>query len=297
MLGTQLFLQEDAAPKHGCGTVRGNDRRAHGDVRIVRQRVDVEELTDRFADGTDVLRRFGARGQLFVLDENDVRARNQTGEEEGQLVGDVRGILIQRFQNEAVGECSRRIENTIGNRQEQRKQGLGILVIARLLTGGAKLVVLGRFRDAQRDDADGNQRDGGKLPGVHIADARGCNGQNRDQRAGGIANRRGDGQLDVTQTDVAHRHGDDVQQGNRQVGQDDLHVDFNAADKDLVAGVQTHDDTDRHDHFQVRGLVVGFAAADLGEKVRTAPAEQRDDRKPKPHKYLSKYEILLKRND
>ena len=31
-----------------------------------------------------------------------------------------------------------RIENTISNRQEQRKQGLGILVIARLLTGGAK---------------------------------------------------------------------------------------------------------------------------------------------------------------
>ena len=166
VLGTQLFLQEDAAPKHGCGTVRGNDRRAHGDVRIVRQRVDVEELTNRFANSTDVLRRFRARRQLFVLDENDICARNQTGEEEGQLIGDVRGILIQRFQNEAVGERSRRIENTIGNRQEQRKQGLGILVIARLLTGGAKLVVLGRFRDAQRDDADGNQRDGGKLPAV-----------------------------------------------------------------------------------------------------------------------------------
>ena len=75
-----------------------------------------------------------------------------------------------------------------------------------------------------------------------------------------------------------------------QIGEemDDLHVDFNAADKNLVAGVQTHDDTDCHDHLQVRGLVVGFAAADLGEKVRTAPAEQRDDRKPKPHKYLSK---------
>ena len=55
--------------------------------------------------------------------------------------------------------------------------------------------------------------------------------------------------------------------------------------EDLKTGVQTHHNADRHDHLQVRGFVVGLAAANLGKQVRAAPAEQRNHGKPEPHMF------------
>ena len=120
MLDAQLLLEENAAPKHGGGAVGGDDRGAHGDVRAVRQRIDVEELADGLADRADILRRFGARGQLLALDEEHIRAADQTRGEEGQLVGDVGGILVQGFEHKAVRERAGRVQNAVGNREQQR---------------------------------------------------------------------------------------------------------------------------------------------------------------------------------
>jgi hypothetical protein len=55
------------------------------------------------------------------------------------------------------------------------------------------------------------------------------------------------------------------------------------AHKDLVGRVKAHDNAHGHHHFQVAVLVPGIAAADFGKEVGAAPAEQRDQREPKPH--------------
>ena len=112
----------------------------------------------------------------------------------------------------------------------------------------------------------------------------GC-GFNRYQRIkqGGVADGGGNGQLNVPQAHIAQRHGADIQQGDRQVGQKDGEIDLRSAHKDLIGGVESHDHTDGDDHLQGAELVPGIPAADLGKEVGAAPAEQRDEREPKPH--------------
>ena len=218
-------------------------------MRAIRQSIDIEELADGFADSAHVLRRFGARGQLLVLDEEHICAAEQARNKEGQFVSDVGGILAQGFKHKAVRKRARRIQDAVGNREKQRQQGLGILVIARLLTGRTQLVVFRGLGDAQRNHADGHQRDGGQLPRVHVADAAHGDRSDGHQRAGRITDRGRNGQFDVAQTDIAHRHRDDVEHGDGQIGHNDLHVDLYAVYEDLKTGVQTHHNADRHDHL------------------------------------------------
>ena len=157
------------------------------------------------------------------------------------------------------------------------------MVIARLLTGGAQFLVLVSFHKAQTDHADADQRRGNQLRAGQLTDTAEDQAHDGDQSTGGIADGRGDGQLYVTQPDVADGHGQDVQQGYRQVGPNDGPGDFHAADKDLIRGVQAHDNTHGDDHFQMAVLVVCVLTADLGEEITAAPADERNKGKPKPH--------------
>ena len=98
---------------------------------------------------------------------------------------------------------------------------------------------------------------------MDTADAVGGKAQERHQRAGGVADGRGDAQLDVPQADVAQGHGENVEQGHREVGEDDGQTDLRAAHKDLVGRVEPHDHAYGDDHLQMAVFVLGVPAADL----------------------------------
>ena len=159
-----------------------------------------------------------------------------------------------------------------------------------LLTARTQLVILAGFDHAEADDADADQHDRRQhqrrklAQGSHAAED---HGQHGDQCAGGIADRRRNGQLDIAQTDIADGHGDDVKQGDGQIRPDDVQGDLDAAEEDLISGVQTHHDADGDDHFQMRGLVLFAAAADFREEIGAAPEEQRDQRCKKPVHFCS----------
>ena len=140
---------------------------------------------------------------------------------------------------------------------------------------------------AQAYGAHTHQRHGKQGQGGVAGDAVKEDGQHGYQRAGGVADGGGDGQLDVPQAHIAHGHGEDVQDRDRQVRPNDIQIDDRAAHEHLVGRVGPHDNAHGHHHFQVAVLVPGVPAADLGKEVRAAPAEQRDEREPKPHNTFS----------
>ena len=254
---------------------------------LVRQGIDVEELADGLAHSTQILGAFAAHGQLFALDKQHVPPRKQAGDQEGQLVGHVGRAFIQGFQHQAVGKGACRVQHAVEDGQQQRQEGLGVFAVARLLTGGAQLVVLGGFHHAQQDYAAGHQRDGDQLQRAHIAKTRRDEGQYGHQRAGGIADGRGNGKLDVAQADIADGHGYDVEQRYGQVGQDDAQVDLYAVYEDFVAGVQAHHNAHGHDHLQVGGFIAALTAANFGKQIRAAPAQQGSQGIPEPHGCIS----------
>ena len=84
--------------------------------------------------------------------------------------------------------------------------------------------------------------------------------QHRDQRAGGITDRRGDGKLNIPQANIAQRHRADVQKRHRQICPDYLPCHNRAADKDLIRRMQAHDRAHGDDHLEMCIPVLAAAA-------------------------------------
>ena len=291
----ELFLQENAAPDDRRHAVRGNDRRCKRDVRRVGQRENICELTGRFKGRAEIFGRFLLCDQLLLPDQHDVHEAADRREEERQLIGAVgrRGgviaafvqrcerarvqrLLAEALQNERVRKRSRRVEQAVGHRQADRQPRFGIAVVRRLLTRAAQLVVLARFHNAEADHADTDQRDRADDRPAHrtlngVIQRPGQQAEHRHQRTGGIADRRGDGQLNVTQADIAKRHGQNVQNRDGQIGENDVPRHLRSVHEDLKRRVQAHDHADGDDHF-IMGEFVLTAAADLGKQIRAAPA-------------------------
>ena len=287
MLPRELFLEEQAAPQHARRAVGADDGRGHSKVLGVRDGIDVGELTGGLADRAEVLRRFLFGNKAVPADQHDVDEAHHGGKEERQLIGDVRAALVERFEHAVVGEGARRVEQAVGHRQREGEKALGVLAVALGLTRRAQLGVLGRVHHAETDGAYAHEQHGedGKR-GIILA-AEEHKRHHGDERAGGIADGRRDGQLNVPEADVADGHGADVQQGHRQVGEDDAAVDLRTVDENFVGRVEAHHKTHGHDHLEMAETVVLVAAADFGKEVAAAPAEQRDERKPEPHIELS----------
>ena len=283
MLPAELFLEEQSAPQHGGHAVGGDDGRGQGHVLRVGQGVDIGELARRFAQRAHVLRAFPLGDEAALFDEHHVDEADDGRQQERQLIGAVGAVLVQRLQHAAVGKRAQRVQQTVDDGQHQGQGGLGVAVVAGLLAGGAEVVVLAGLHDAQADDAHAHQGRGHELGGHKLTQAAGGQGQHGHQRAGGVADGGGDGQLDVPKADVADGHGADVQQGHGEVGQEDAAADLRAVDEDLIGGVKAHDHTNGHDHFQMTVFIVRILTADLAEQVRAAPADEGDERKPKPH--------------
>ena len=114
--------------------------------------------------------------------------------------------------------------------------------------------LLTRLDDAQSDHAQTHERHGGQRHDAHpagqiLVQPAEAQVQHGHHRAGGVADRRRDGQLDIAQADIAERHRHDVQQRHGQVRPDDVPRHAHAADEDLIRRVQAHDDADGDDHF------------------------------------------------
>ena len=288
MLPGQLLLQEDAAPDHGGHAVGGDDGGGEGHVLGIGQGVDIEELADGLENGAGVLGRLLPGDQLLLLDAQHVDGAEDAHDQEGQLIGAVGAVLVQHLQHAAVGKGAQRVQQAVDDGDQNGDPALGVVVVGGVLPGAAELLVLVGLGKAQGDDADADQGHGHQGHGGQIlADAHGEKGQHRDDGAGAVADGGGDGQLDVPQAQIADGHGEDVQHGDRQIGQNDLPAHLHAAREDLIGRVQAHDEAHGRHHFQMAVLVLSVLAADLGEQVRAAPAEQRDDCEGKPHACLS----------
>ena len=269
-------------------------------MRRVGEREDIGELARRLERSAEILGALLLRDELLLLNEHDVDEAARGGKQERQLIRAVRGggrvvraflkrceqpglrrLRAQTLQHERVCKRARRIEQAVRHRQAERQPGLCVFVVGGSLTRLAKLVVLGRFHDAEADDADADQRDRADDRPAHTAldllvQRAGDEAEHRHQRAGGVADGRRDGKLNIPQADIAQRHRADVEQRYRQVRPDDLPRDRRAADENFIRRMQTHDHADGHDHFQMCVFVLA-AAADLREQIRAAPAEERDE--------------------
>ena len=281
VLPAQLLFQEDAAPQHGNHAVGGNDRRCQGSF-AAGQGVDVSQLSGGLKAGADVLGGFQLWQQLLLLDNYGVDKGGNTGNQEGQFIGDVGGILIQGFQHQVIGKGSGGVQKAVSDGQGQGQPGLGVLIIGGFLPGGAERFVLMGFHKAQADHTGTGQEYSHILDGNHFLGGAGDDGDDRHKSAGGVADRGGNGKLDVAKAYIAQGHGTDVQQGNGKIGPDHAPGNLYAADKDFKGGMQAHDHANGGDHFELAVLVEGIPAADFGEEVRTGPAKQGDNGKPEP---------------
>ena len=137
------------------------------------------------------------------------------GGEEGQLVCDVRGVLVERLKHQRIGKGTGCVEQTVGDGQADGKPTFSILAVGVLLTARAKIIVLLGLHNAETDDADADQRNGSKYGQGVVHVQRGqtarCNAQHGYKRARGIADGRRNGKLDVAQTDITQRHGDNIE--------------------------------------------------------------------------------------
>ena len=255
--------------------------------------IDVGELTGRFADGADVLRRFALGQQAILLDDYNVEEAQHSGAEERQLVGDVCAALIQRFEHAVVSKGAGGIKQAVGDRQGKSQEALGILAVALGLTGGAQLGVLRGVHHAETDRAHADEDDCADGERRIVLAAEEEQRHHGDERAGGVADWGRNGQFDVAQSEVSECHRADVQQRHGQIRQNDGKADLRAADEDLIGGVKTHHRTDGDDHLEVGEVIVLTLAADLGKEVAAAPAEQCDQRKPEPHIELLNSFVLL----
>ena len=163
----------------------------------VREGIDIGELARRLKDSAGVLRRFAAGNELLALDDDDIDKADDRRGEERQLIGAVGAVLVERLEHARVGERPQRIENAVQHRQNDREGGLGVAAVRGLLARGAQLVVLVRFDDAETDDADADEHRRRQLADGQPADAARDERQHRHQRAGGVADRTGDAQLDI----------------------------------------------------------------------------------------------------
>ena len=281
VLPAQLLFQEDAAPQHGNHAVGGNDRRCQGSF-AAGQGVDVSQLSGGLKAGADVLGGFQLGKQLLLLDNYCIDKGGNTGNQEGQFIGDVGGILIQGFQHQVIGKGSGGVQKAVSDGQGQGQPGLGVLIIRGFLPGGAERFVLMGFHKAQADHTGTGQEHSHILDGNHFLGGAGDDGDDRHKGTGSVADRGGNGKLDVAKSYIAQGHGTDVQQGNGKIGPDHAPGNFYAADKDFKGGMQAHDHANGGDHFELAVLVEGIPAADFGEEVRTGPAKQGDNGKPEP---------------
>ena len=281
VLPAQLLFQEDAAPQHGNHAVGGNDRRCQGSF-AAGQGVDVSQLSGGLKAGADVLGGFQLGKQLLLLDYYGVDKGGNTGNQEGQFIGDVGGILIQGFQHQVIGKGSGGVQKAVSDGQGQGQPGLGVLIIRGFLPGGTEFLVFMGFHKAQADDTGAGQEHSHILDGNHFLGGAGDDGDDRHKGTGSVADRGGNGKLDVAKSYIAQGHGTDVQQGNGKIGPDHAPGNLYAADKDFKGGMQAHDHANSGDHFELAVLVEGIPAADFGEEVRTGPAKQGDNGKPEP---------------
>ncbi len=271
-------------------------------MRRIGERIDVEELPDRLKNRAREFRDLHLHDGLLLFDPVRIYGCKNAHEKERQLVRDVGGILHQLLavpeqkaegrlirnrvvkQDKAVRKGPERVQKTVNDRNEDRDEALRVMIIGRVLPFFSQVLIFPRFHNAENDHADADERDRDKRSGRQlVADAEHQKREDRDDRPGAVADWGRDGQLDIPESQIPDCHGNDIQEGNGQIGQYDLHADLHAVEQNLVAGVQPHDDADGSHHFQMTVLIGSITASDLGEQVGTAPADERNNSKPEPH--------------
>ena len=246
--------------------------------------VDVKELAGRLEDRAGVLGGFLLCDELLLFDAEHPDRAEDADKEERQLIGDIRAVLVEHLEHKTVGKGAQRVEQTVDHGDREGDPAFGVVVIGCVLARPSQLLVLVGLDKAEGDHADAHERHRDERDGRQIlADAGGDQRQHRDDRAGAVADRGGDRKLDIAQPEIADGHREDIEHRDRQIGQDDLATNLNAVEEDLIGSVQPHHKTHGHDHFQMTVFVLCVLAADLGEQVRAAPAEQCDDCESKPH--------------
>ena len=203
----ELLAQEDAAPEHGRCAVGRDDGRGVHDVVLVCNGVDVCELTGRLKERADIFRRLALGLEAVVPEELDIHERHHGRKQERQLIRAVGRVRVEASEHETVGERAGRVEQTVGHRQREGEPALGIAVVRGRLARAAQLVILARLDHAEPDHAQTHERHGSQRHDAHAAaevlvQPAEAQVQHGHHRAGGVADRRRDGQLNIAQADT-----------------------------------------------------------------------------------------------
>ena len=156
-------------------------------MRRIGKGVDIRKLTGSLEDGAGVLGDLALGNELLLPYAEDVYCTYDADCEERQLIRDIRRILIERFEHSAVGEAAQRIDKAVDYRQRYRYPASRVMVIARILTGTAQLLILVCLGKAEGDNADAHESNGSERHGRKSVYALRCEYEHSDYRAGGVA--------------------------------------------------------------------------------------------------------------
>ena len=154
-----------------------------------------------------------------------------------------------------------------------------MLFVGRIALPAAQRIILLLFDIGKREYAHAYQRHREELQAGHrfLQNEKAQKGR---YRARGIADGRGNGKLNVPQARITQDHGQDIHSRGGQIG-DDIRNAERRARGDEKEGVRAHYNAHSHDHLPMAVFIVG-PGAQLGEQVRTAPEQNRNQGKNKP---------------
>ena len=111
-------------------------------MRLIADGVNICELTGSLEGGANIFGRFHFGDEFVLLDEFHIDKAAHCRKQERQLIRAVGRILIERAQDERIGERARRVQQAIGHRQTQRQPGLRVFVVGALLPLFAPLEIV-----------------------------------------------------------------------------------------------------------------------------------------------------------
>ena len=223
-LPVELFFQEDAGQQQGNNANRGED--GGGDGVLTTQSVNIGELAGSFEDSSqDLILVLRNRAKLDLLGLHEDK-QTQSKQGEGQLIAGIcdgldslfcdihqgRGSHILDQEECVVQEGAEGIQQGVNKGHAESDNGQNLT--QPLLSGGLTMI----FDEADAQNTNSNDGDGNPSQSGNLFLQENHEQQGADD-TGGVFDGVRDGLFQETHTEVGEGHGNDVEQGDRQISQ------------------------------------------------------------------------------